>query len=301
MNDCYLLPEMNAHNPVSARNRPNKNSQKDLCILLPQHVRNLKIELVYIYVGGETVYDQYAERFIATYYCCPPNLEHISTIVCNRGLPISKLRDKFELLPHCRFLKHNNHGQDIGGFISAARHSQSDAILCLGANCYFHRAGWLERLLQAWVEHGPGIYCTSTSYEATVHFNTTGFLCARALLANYPYTMITKNDRYNFEHGKAWQVQGINKPDTEYYRVWWRSVYQQGYPVMLVTWDGVYPWWHWRSPLNILRRGDQSNLLIWWKHVDLYFNADPIQKAQWRRLTDNVTDPAYNIGTHQMA
>lgn len=257
----------------------------------------MKIELVYVYWTQHPEVETLSKRFVDTYFVNPPGEEHTTTIVCNGGQPTGERRALFDRLPNVSYLDHDNSGWDIGAFIAASKQSTADMAVYFGPSIYFYRAGWLTRMVEAWQKHGPGMYGMTSSFESSPHLNTTGFWCSPKWLAEYPYPMVTKNDRYNFEHGTANKSQGIKAPDTNGARTFWRIIHKKGLPVKLVTWDGEYDWWDWRKPANIFRRGSQSNMLLGWHHGDRWFGLNPKTKDQWTRHTDAISDPKFNLVT----
>lgn len=260
---------------------------------------SLSVDLIYIFVGQSKAYENEAHRFVDTYLKHPPLYDnHRVTVVCNQGEPSGLLADKLNCLSNARFLPHDNTGQDIGGFIAAAKRSQEDLTLFFGSNVYFFRRGWLHRMMEARKRHGMGLYCAQTSFEVTPHFHTTGFWCDRFLIEEYPYSIVTKEDRYDFEHGRANLSMNVPKADQRDQMTFWKYVYRRGYQVLLVTWDGEYQWWDWRLPNNIMRRGSQTNLLHWWKHSDEWFGFTSEQKRHVASSADTNTDPTFNFRNH---
>lgn len=171
------------------------------------------------------------------------------------------------------FPRENDGGWDVSAYLSAARGpcADYDAMLCLGESNYFHRQGWLDRLAQAWSRHGPGMYGPFSSNVVMAHLNTTAFFTAPLFLRQYIKRVVTRADRYEFEHQQG---------------ALWRRVSAKGYPVRLVTWDGEWEPRFWRSPRNILWKGDQSNCLMWCNHSDGYTAANPHTRANWERQTN---------------
>ncbi len=93
------------------------------------------------------------------------------------GLVFESLRPKW--------FPRKNIGADIGGYMDLARDNpDADGILCMGESCFFHRAGWMDRIDQVWKRLGPGFYGFFSSNLTNPHLNTTAFLCPpiRALL-----------------------------------------------------------------------------------------------------------------------
>jgi hypothetical protein len=171
------------------------------------------------------------------------------------------------------FVRENDGGWDISAYIAAARGpcSDYDAMLCLGESVYFHRAGWLKRLVEAWNKWGPGMYGPFSSNAIRSHLNTTAFFCAPKLLASYAAPVVDRKSRYEFEHGQG---------------ALWRRASTLGLSVRLVTWDSEWEPRAWRMQKDILWRGDQSSCLMWCNHSDNYAKADTRTKAFWQRYAD---------------
>lgn len=256
----------------------------------------MKPVLVYIYaLDGAEGYCEMAHRFISTYRKFPPGHDHDTVIVCNGREPSLEAMQILGGLPNATFFPHDDSGQDIGGYIAACKTLPGRVVLCCGGSVYFHRAGWLARMMDVWNRHGPGFYGSQSSYEVTPHLNTTGFWCPSGLLSSYPYPVVTKEDRYNFEHGKANLSQNIDRPDLRTSRAIWRIANRSGMPVRFVTWDGEYEWWDWRKPPEIFRRGEQRNLLLWWKLTDHYWESPLAHQRIFARGADTLTDPDFNL------
>lgn len=167
----------------------------------------------------------------------------------------------------------NDEGFDLSGYMEVARGigKDFDALLCLGESVYFHREGWMKRLVEAWEKHGPGMYGPLASHNVRAHLNTTAFMCPPSLLLDYPVIKWTRSARYEFEHG----TQSL-----------WRRTRAKGLPVMFVTWDGEWPPGKWREPKDILWRGSQKNLLLFCNHTERWFHATPQQKHRWSENAD---------------
>ena len=252
------------------------------------------LTLVYIHVVGDQAHVAHAQRFLESYRAFPPGATHDTIVLCNGRPPDRRTRALFRGLPGVRFVTHDDSGWDIGGYVAASRHTTADIMLCLGGTAYVRRAGWMRRMLDAWTTHGPGIYGSLASYEVSPHFNTTGFWCPPRLLAAYPFAVRTKADRYAFEHGKPHLSMGAVIEGTGERRLFWRRVHDAGLPAKLVTWDGEYDWWDWRTPRDIFRRGDQSNCLTCWHHVDAFAQTADA-RAIWAAYSDTLTDEDYDI------
>lgn len=230
----------------------------------------MKIALVYVAVTHGQRTADFASRFVATYKENPPGVDHSTVIACNGGpLPLY-LSLIFESLHPQFFPRTNTPDYDIGAYLQAARGpcADSDMMVCLGESIYFHRPGWLARLVEVWKKHGPGMYGSFTSNLVRPHINTTGFCTATKFLSQCKSHIYGKNGRYEFEHGK---------------NAFWRQLWNRQYPAMLVTWDGEYSPQDWRKPNNILWKGDQSNCLMFCSHTDRYRSAKLKTKLFWEQ------------------
>lgn len=262
---------------------------------------SVDVELVYIYVLSSPEYKKEAYRFIQSYAAHPPWYQHRTVVVFNGGQPSESDLRLLSNLQNPSYMVRDNTGWDIGGFMDASLESKSNMCVYCGSNVHFWRSGWMRRMVEVWEKRGPGCYGTSASYEVTVHLNSTGFWCDPKLMNAYPFHVRTKEDRYNFEHGRSNLSQNIRRPDTNTHMAFWRRCHRAGLPVMLVTWDGEYNWWNWRSPNNIFRRGDQSNMLLWWKHSDMWSVQTPDVQQIWSKSTDTLTDGSFNLKTRQFS
>lgn len=140
--------------------------------------------------------------------------------------------------------------------------------------CYFHRAGWGRRYLEAFYKHGPGLYGSSASYESGMpHICTRAYMMRVAEFRDYPYVIDTREKGQKFEVGE-WCVSD-----------WFR---RRRHPLVQVTWDGEQWEGHWRDPdqTGIYRRGEQNAMLVWDKHTDAYRDADDEEKIRLAAMAD---------------
>lgn len=233
----------------------------------------MRIALCYVAVTHGPLTADYCARFVATFIEYPPGMEAEIFVCCNGG-PLSYEKAVMFAPLKVKFLpRQNDPGWDISAYIEAARGpcKDFDLMLCLGESCYFHRAGWLARLVLAWNRFGPGMYGSFSSNLVRSHLNTTGFCCPPKVLASYPKPVTSRGERYEFEHGN---------------QAFWRMVALRGMPVRLVTWDGIWEPRVWRCPKDILWRGNQSNCLMWCQHTDRYVNADARTRLRWAKGAD---------------
>lgn len=226
--------------------------------------------VVHIHVPESVKAQGYLYRFFTTWKHYAPGAEATTIVVCN-GAKIDPANMVY-IDPSWHLINRpSNEGHDIGAYMEVARCYRPDLIVCLGSSVYFHRTGWLKRLLEAHDKHGFGMFGLYSSNHVRPHLNTTAFAAGGLLLASYPERITTKDERYSFEHG-------------EY--PFWKHVQGLGRPVKLVTWDGEFGPGEWRGPQNIFWRVDQSNCLAYCSHTDRYRNASPEIQRRWARGAD---------------
>lgn len=222
----------------------------------------------------------YAERFVVSYRQNPPMIDHSMIVISSGGTPNGTAISQFSFIEGTQFIETDDAGWDNGNYIKTARQISCDILFCCGGPCHFKRPGWLRRISEVWQEFGPGMYGTLATFEhgpfwrhapTNPHINTTGFAIPPSFLRAYPKRIVTREDRYEFEHGP---------------NALWRQVERAGLPVRLVTWGGVYPVDQWRAPVNGYRSGDQSDCMTFWSHTDEYESAPPELKARMKQLSD---------------
>lgn len=239
----------------------------------------MKVTLLYVTVTNGPKTEDLAGRFSATLHAYPAEYPFDLLVCCNGGPPSTVTGLVLDMYKPKFFLRENHPSWDIGAFITAAGGpaAEADMVVCLGESVYFHRSGWLKRVVDCWRKYGAGMYGFYSSNLVRPHMNTTAFATHPALLRDYPHPIHTHHDRYEFEHGQ---------------HAFWRYVRSRGMPTKLITWDGEYDPFLWRYPKDILWRGDQTNLLAWCNHTDRYVDAAPEVRAQWARGADSPPQEA---------
>ena len=236
--------------------------------------------LVYIHANDDE-HRELARQFVRSYHNHPPGIGHSTVIVlqCARYAVTEEMRRLFASLPSCTYFENDGVGKDIGAYLKVAKRLRSDWMVCFGGSTFVRRAGWMARMAQAAELHGAGFYGPTASYQLSPHLNTTGFWCPTFLLADSKRKVVTRNHRYDFEHG----------PDA-----FWKEVaFKKNLPVKLVTWDGEYDWSDWRKPANIYHRGDQSNCLTYFRHSINYQLASPFYKRKYELAADTLADKTF--------
>lgn len=236
----------------------------------------MNVTIAYIAVAGGKETLRFVTRFSETFISnCPvtsypdkwPALRLVT--ICNGG-PLDAESGGLLKYIGSEFFPRSNEGWDLGGFCELARSIETDFLVCLGQSVYFHRPGWVNRLIEAREKFGEGMYGIFSSNNVRPHLNTTAFAVDAKLLRSWPKA-VTQDDRYQFEHGE---------------NSFWRRMQGLHRTVCLVTWDGEWAPRFWRSPHNILWRGDQSNCLVWCIHTERYRDADEKTKATWAANAD---------------
>lgn len=192
----------------------------------------MKTTLVYIHpCANAQTYVPMARRFVETYMEHPPGETDHELYVCiNGGIEMGEWNKNLFQPLSPRFFQHNNYGKDIGAYQAAADLIECDLLVCLGSPLHFHRAGWLDRIMMAYLENGPAVYSPWGFQVPRPHLRTTAFWCPPEFLNSYP-VRVGNGDRYAFEHG----ANSI--------ALWSQK---QGYEPLQVTWRGTYRMegWH---------------------------------------------------------
>lgn len=226
--------------------------------------------VTYCTVTGGPRTAEFAERFVSTWTQFPPQHPFRLVVIGNGGPPAWEVGALFAGLDPV-FQGRENEGGDIGAYLSVARglvHNCNEcAMVCLGESVYFHRAGWLARIAEAWHRFGPGLYGFYASNLVRKHLNTTAFCTSPHLLCSWHEPVKTREQRLLFEHGPL---------------PFWKRVEGLGRPVKLVYWSGVYDSWQWRGHPDEFWDGDQSQCLVWCGHTERFAKATQATKTRWR-------------------
>jgi hypothetical protein len=123
-----------------------------------------------------------------------------------------------------------------------------DLLVCLGAPVHFHRSGWLDRMVDAYLHNGPALYGCACYLSPNWHVRTTVFFCPPQLIQSYPLIIgSTRESRYGFEHGP---------------KSFTRHVLSAGLPCLMVTWSGIFPFEQWEG-----HAPGPRDILVWDQHV----------------------------------
>lgn len=196
----------------------------------------MNVAVGYVYpLLNPFVYGTLAARFAQSYQFFDPGYPHSLHILFNGGKP-----DSAGILPvrNLSYQAHyyTNEGWDIGAFQKAVEEIPCDLIVCLGSPVHIHKPGWLAYMVQAYQEHGPGLYGCWAYLSPNWHVRTTCFWFPPELLKSYPHQITSsRTSRYDFEHG----------PNS-----FTRFVLSAGMDCWMVTRTGTYPFsdWHNHAP-----------------------------------------------------
>src|ERR1017187_6549922 len=196
-----------------------------------KRAEDLKTALVYILpqVNAARVYEPLARRFVESYVRNPPGVEvHGLTIISNGGAIQERQKRLFDPLP-CRWMEHSNLGKDVGAFQMAAEKIECDLLICFGSHIHFVRAGWLDRIVNVFLDNGPALYGAWGFHQPADHIRTTAFWMPPEILRSYPI-WVGNSQRYGFEYGP----QSITL-----------FVHNLGFPVIQVGWTKALDYGHW--------------------------------------------------------
>lgn len=213
-------------------------------------------------------FEPFVKRFVETFKQFPPSCPYQIHAVGCWGRPTDRVREMF-YGTKTEFYFYANDGADIGSAQQATRFLDDDTFMVMmTSRCYFHRAGWLERLVEARKQHGPGLYGCSANHEGyRLHLCTRAYAMDAGDFKDYPIKIDSRLKGPMFEIGE-------NNPHGNLME-WMES---KDRPSRLVFFDGVREKPDWFTAPNRFRHGDQSNMLVLDKHTDLWRDANDEQK-----------------------
>lgn len=191
----------------------------------------MKISVIYCYPNiGNQHYDNCAKRFTSAYLRHPPGqIDHDLYVVVN-GPEINKNQEGLfsPLVPN--FIYHNNSGRDVGAHRMASRNVPADLMIFLGSPVWPARAGWLDMIYDAFINHGPALYGAFCFHQPAIHVRTTCYWSTPEIINSHTLP-VDDGLRYEWEHGS---------------RSITRHCIKLGFPVLQVTWRGVFrqDQWH---------------------------------------------------------
>lgn len=208
-----------------------------------------------------------AKRFRRTYQQYPPGYPHQLIVTWLRHYGNDDEIDLWQGVPALfQTYLPGVLGQSL---LNDAKTSDCDFMVHIISRAYFHRTGWLARLMEAREKHGPGIYgsmvsefgCpTQTHPYPNPHIRGSLWGADREILAQFPHELKDMQDEYRMECGE-WNLAR-----------WFEN---QGAKAMLVRFDGEWerPEWEGRWFLG----SDMTPLLNWDRHTDAYGYGRPLE------------------------
>jgi hypothetical protein len=227
-----------------------------------------------------------ARKFADTYRLFPPGIEHQLLVVCCNGPVTEHVSKLFQGAP-TNFAIYRGGGWDCGAAQETAQTVECDFLVIANARVYFQRPGWLRRLAEARAEFGDGLYGASASYETlpfipgelNPHIRTSCYGYNPKIFRQYPHRIDSREKCYKFESG-AWNFT--------------RWFEERGDSCRIVTWDGCYHKQDFRTPPNVFRKGDQSNLIIRDGQTDMYEQANAQRRAELQMFANGGLASAFS-------
>lgn len=215
-------------------------------------------------------YWPWAMRFAFTYQTWGDNHPYPLIVVHCGGEPSELHKSLFRDIA-ADHVVYEGKGWDIGAHQYAAKLIDVDFLICAATPVYFWRHGFVQKMVEAREKYGEGLYGPMASYEHRPHIRNCCWAFDSLVFNRYPHVIDTREKTFQAESGDL----SIT--------AWYES---QGLPRIMVAADGCYDQPDWRKPANIFRRGDQSNCLVWDRHVDLYRESGGERKKELEDWAD---------------
>lgn len=230
---------------------------------------NVKIVLP-LPLDNWSTFDPFIHRFIDTFKEHQPGHSYLLIAVGNNATVPDDVRSWFDGI-NTRFIRYDGQGYNLGSAQAALSVCfDHDFMICMSSRCYFHKPNWLFHYVSARREFGPGLYGVG-SFEQKRHIR----LCAFGIDANI--FRCNPNQVTTPDEGHRLEVQDWCLTD---------FVEDIGGSVIQASFAGAHEEKDWRTPDNIFRRGDQSNLLVFDKWSDHYREVDAAFKAELETRTN---------------
>lgn len=224
-------------------------------------------------------FEPFTRRFCKTFREHRPLYDDHKVIVAVNG---GRICDDIAIMFYginTTFVEYHGNGCDIGSaqFVSTLCQQPDDFLINMTSRCHFHREGWLARFMEVRSKYGPGLYGASASHEGgTPHICTRAYALDASLFRDYPHLIDTRSKGQKFECGE-WCLTS-----------WIKS---RKLPTVQVLWDSCQDEAHWRDPKEqgIYRRNNQSAMLVWDRHTDIYRDASAEERIRLENMADGVT------------
>lgn len=214
-----------------------------------------------------THYAAFAQRFARTFREFPPEADYELVVTTHWGEPTDFVREMFYDIK-TRFQPFYGDGCQIGAQQEVSLMNEG-FIVGLTGHAYFHRSGWLRRLMEKREKFGPGLYGVCASQEGgKLHLRTSCYGVDSTYFNKFENPILSRDDCTKFECGE-WC-----------FSEWFEKTFQRA--PLVVHWDSVNDLSE--HVENGYRDGNQEQLLVWDRHTDLYASASESEKAQLQRL-----------------
>ena len=218
-------------------------------------------------------YEAPTRRFFETYREFKPVISHRLGVV-NCGVHEG---DFFNAYPADEQYFYTGTGWDVGTYQAISKTLDCDLVVCFNSFVHFWRANWLEPIAEAYSKYGAGVYGFSGSFENSPHLRTCAICFNPEVIRKYPHLIDSRRKSLDFESFD----RNLN------FSLW---ALENQFPVLLVTASEVCQIQQWRTPPNIFRRGDQSNVLVWDRHTEIYAKASDEEKRILEQSADGPTN-----------
>lgn len=217
------------------------------------------------------------QRFCLTWRLFPPGVRCGINVMCCGNEPDSEVKELFDGLP-AQFCQCDALGADLGAQQFCAKLSDTGVFqVNFTSRMYFHRSGWLARLVSARNSFGPALYGLSASMEGgKFHLCTRGHCYDTDDFKLYPHDIVSRNQGVFFECGQGCLLD------------WFKSIGRDTY---VVTWDYAVTCSPGDRIPNGFRDGTQEQMLAWDKHTKIYADASPEEKERLESLAFGLANP----------
>ena len=121
----------------------------------------------------KALFTPFAERFVDTYFKHRPGYPAWVTVVVNGEKITPEITKLFEGVP-AEFKLYEGNGMDLGSQQMVAAEGDHFQVN-MTSRMYFHREGWLSRMIKTRETYGPGLYGMTASHEGgKMHICTRG-------------------------------------------------------------------------------------------------------------------------------
>ena len=215
-------------------------------------------------------------RWCASFCLFEPGCKVEVLAMCCNSFPPESIRKLFVGIP-TTFVRYDGGGCDGGASQYAARLLGEGFMVGCTTRTYFHAPGWGKAMLKARSEKGPGLFSSAASNEVRPHlcFRFYG-LDAEDFLEAMPDPITCRQNGTFTEQGNS-SIGNLTQ---------WMD--RNGGATCVVLRDGVYDRKDWFTAANRFRNGDQTNMLAWDRHSDIYHYSGNAEKERLATITEGA-------------